>query len=690
MKPSEITQLPPLTAEQVEIIEGVLGKLTARTWDRTSREEVEQVVRSLALEEARPTTKAPVLQVTRLRFTGQKHLDGQAPQPFEYNQAFASGVNVICVPDNDVGKSSILKTIKFALTCDDDYDNDVKSWISDIWLTFRLNQQLFTVVHALRDGHRAALVAQEEARPLQDVVEDGATLLEGDSSEEVRVKLQEFFFRRLGLEKLSWTHSDARNPLPVERSVSWRTYFQALYIPDNADEYLLVDDKHATGNQGGLILSALLGLSLTRPLNRLGVEMSLARKELAAAQQAGEASVTAAQAEMAELTDRIAEVRRALNKLSDTQAQRRKALLDPKAGTRLPQALAQQAAEQRLIHELEEERQAIGRGLRAQRARLKRLKEAIALRMHFTGLEVELCPSCDHGVDADAIAREQETHTCRLCGKPAQQADGDEVEEFRQEAVLITQNIREYEQGRRELAQRLEERQQVSAQLTAEVTLLQQVASQALDDVLPTPEEQAQTEAFYLQLGQLTAAFNDAKRRANPPKDREEVLDRAAFTRGRVREYLQAEAETRNQSLLSQLSQLTQEAARTIGAESFSDVTCSALGTVALKKHGEPVKFTTIRNQGERLRIKLAFFLAMMRLGRQMGAGRHPGFLIIDQPGSGEMVAEDFLALAGIFHELDQSNGGELQIITATARPEFSVATAPEKVYGPSASGHAF
>lgn len=690
MKPSDPSQVPPLTADQVELIEGVLGKLTARTRERTSREEIEQVVRALVIDETRPAVQAPVLQVARLRFSGQKLLNGQPPEPFTYDQTFASGVNVICVPDNDVGKSTILKTIKFALTCDDDYDNDVKSWISDIWLTFRLNQQLFTVMHTLQDGHRAALVAQEEGRPFQVVIDEGVTLFEGEGSEEVREALQQFFFRRLGLEKLSWAHSDARTPAPVERSISWRTYFQALYIPDNADEYLLVDDKHATGNQGGLILSALLGLSFTRPLNRLGVEMSLARKELTVAQQTGAASVTAAQAEMAELSDQMTEVRRALKALSDIQAQRRMALLDPAAGTRLPQVLAQQAAEQRLIHDLEEERQSIGRDLRAQRARLKRLDEAIALRLHFTGLEVELCPSCDHDVDAEAIARERETHTCRLCGKPAQQVDSDEIEEFRREADLITQNIRDYEQGRRELATRLDDRRQAEARLTAEVKRLQQVASQSLDDVLPTPDEQAQAEEFYIQLGQLTAAFNDAKRRSDPPKDREVALDRAAFTRGRVREYLQAEAETRNQSLLTQLSQLTQDAARTIGAESFSDVSCSALGTVSLKKHGEPVKFTTIRNQGERLRIKLAFFLAMMRLGRQTNAGRHPGFLIIDQPGSGEMVAEDFLALAGIFQALDQSSGGELQIITATARPEFAAATAPEKVYGPTAGGRAF
>src|SRR5947208_9776695 len=59
--------------------------------------------------------------------------------------------------------------------------------------------------------------------------------------------------------------------------------------------------------------------------------------------------------------------------------------------------------------------------------------------------------------------------------------------------------------------------------------------------------------------------------------------------------------------------------------------------------------------RSERLRVKLAFFLAMMQLGREAGGGRHPGFLIIDQPGSNEMVPNDFSALAQVFRQVDRS-----------------------------------
>jgi hypothetical protein len=88
--------------------------------------------------------------------------------------------------------------------------------------------------------------------------------------------------------------------------------------------------------------------------------------------------------------------------------------------------------------------------------------------------------------------------------------------------------------------------------------------------------------------------------------------------------------------------------------------------------------------------VKLAFFLAMMRLGRVKGAGRHPGFLMIDQPGSDEIVDADFAALARVLREIDQAFSAELQIICFTARPQFGAATAQEKVYGAQAGRYVF
>jgi hypothetical protein len=56
--------------------------------------------------------------------------------PVAYDQAFAPGVIVLLVEDNLVGKSSVFKTIKFALTGDDTTTMATsRSWIRGVVCT---------------------------------------------------------------------------------------------------------------------------------------------------------------------------------------------------------------------------------------------------------------------------------------------------------------------------------------------------------------------------------------------------------------------------------------------------------------------------------------------------------------------------------------------------------------------------
>jgi hypothetical protein len=197
-----------LTADA--IIDAVCGGFSARNRERISRDDVARVVAEieLNLKEERPPRKSPTLRVRRLRFVGEKRLRDRSPEPFAYNQAFAPGVNVICIPDNEVGKSSILKTIKYALTGDNgDYDADVRSWITDVWLTFALDRQEFTVLLSTRGpGPRALLVPGEECRSIETVADETSlVIVDVCGAEAIKAELQRFFFQRLGLGRLSWT-----------------------------------------------------------------------------------------------------------------------------------------------------------------------------------------------------------------------------------------------------------------------------------------------------------------------------------------------------------------------------------------------------------------------------------------------------------------------------------------------------
>jgi hypothetical protein len=158
----------------------------------------------------------------------------------------------------------------------------------------------------------------------------------------------------------------------------------------------------------------------------------------------------------------------------------------------------------------------------------------------------------------------------------------------------------------------------------------------------------------------------------------------------KVRDILKKEAEQLNETVLQSLSTRTQSLAQIIGVESITGISCSSLGTIQLHKHGNLIKFSGIQNSGEKFRVKLAFFLAMMQLGREPGFGKHPGFLMIDQLGSHEMVEEDCFAFAKVLQQLDKELQKEVQLICFTTRAEFKQATDEAKVYGPQAGKFAF
>lgn len=608
---------------------------------------------------------------------------------------FAPGVNVLCIPDNEVGKSSILKTIKYALTGDNgDYDADVRSWITDVWLAFALDRQEFTVLLSTRGvGPRALLVPGEDFRPIETVAEETTlAITDVSGAEPIRAELQRFFFQRLGLGRLSWTQQDATAPGGVaERSTSWLTYFQALQIPDGGDRYLLCDAQHAIGNQDGLIFSAFLGLNLVEPLNQLHLEAARARKEVKLEERLTAEQMRQAKEDVGRLDAELQVVRGRLREIVASQATRRQAVEGGEPAQRLvaAQAFLVEKASERA--RLEAERDELSRTLQRRRARERQLREVVALQLHFTGLEVSLCPNCDAAVDPAAVEREQNTHTCRLCGKPAHGADPQEIAALNAEADDLKREVDDMARGRDAITARLGVLRREIEALTVEVAALSEAAQQGISFALPTAEEEAERNSLHERVGGLKAELSMARRKAEPPPATEDNdLELRVRVVEKVRDVLRDEAARRNRTLLERLSALTQDIARTIGAESISDITCSPLGKVELRKHGERVSFMGIQNEGERLRIKLAFFLAMMRLGREPGLGRHPGFLLVDQPGSGEMVPEDFAALAEIYCRVDAELADQVQIICCTARREFEASTAAEKVYGPLNPPYAF
>jgi hypothetical protein len=671
------------------VVRSVRSRMQKRMQDTVSDATIEDVVKVLDPELAAPAGKTPQLRIDRLRFVGTKTLLGVAtPSPFTYDQTFQTGVNVLVIEDNDVGKSTILKTMRFALTGDDgQYDPDVRTWIRSVWPTFTVGAAAYTVVIRRNDGHvDGALLFGTDQPDFDAAVSSGRTVFVARSAERLRAKLQAFFFEKLGLVELGWVQQTDGDGGYSESRTTWATYSQPLIIPDTGYDYLLCDPDHAYGNQEGLIFSAYLGLHFAEALNRLSIELSKAKRT----GKLSEDQVADAQKTIDELKKDLTKQQTALKTLDDALVNRQKVLEGPDISARL-------ASLRREIDELsaqrrkaDEARDGRNKELVRLRGRLARVQEAISLRLSLSGLEVSMCPNCENDIDSALVKRESETHTCRLCGKLARTADQDAIGMLTSELEALNGNIARLVAERDQLAADLRKVGESIAEREKQSTAAEQQIRTNFKQVLPSEQERSQRDRIVEEIGRLKAAASSADGRLKHQQEQDKTTATRQYVMDKVRDYLKDEAEKLNAAVLAELATLTQKMTRRIGAESISDMVCSPLGVVHLKKHGVRVGFSGIRNPGERVRVKLSFFLALALLGQQPLGARHPGILLIDQPGTAEMVPEDFKELAKILRGLDTDFGEHLQLICFTARSEFREATDPKKLFGPQAGKYAF
>jgi hypothetical protein len=186
-----------LTVEQ--IVEMVYKGMSAKNRERIPREIVEEITRSLNLTDKVEARTAVHLRIKRLKFTGVKHLAlSEEPEPFTYDQTFLPGVNVLLIPDNGVGKSSVMKTIKYALTGDySDYETSVRSWIQRIWLQFYLDETLFTIHIARQDTGDVGYIVFGEGEKDYEEVALTEVIHRMDGAADITDKLQLFFLQHL-------------------------------------------------------------------------------------------------------------------------------------------------------------------------------------------------------------------------------------------------------------------------------------------------------------------------------------------------------------------------------------------------------------------------------------------------------------------------------------------------------------
>jgi hypothetical protein len=142
-----------------------------------------------------------------------------------------------------------------------------------------------------------------------------------------------------------------------------------------------------------------------------------------------------------------------------------------------------------------------------------------------------------------------------------------------------------------------------------------------------------------------------------------------------------AEAERRRalaaKNLLDELGTEIVYVAQRFGFSQLEDAGPKLNATLRLRVAGKDSNFGR-RSPGEKLRLKLATVIALLRVAGRLGIGRHPGLLLVDSPGGEEMVELD---IGNVLKELDDlcKEIPQLQVVCATARAGDVRALLPEQ-----------
>ena len=117
--------------------------------------------------------------------------------------------------------------------------------------------------------------------------------------------------------------------------------------------------------------------------------------------------------------------------------------------------------------------------------------------------------------------------------------------------------------------------------------------------------------------------------------------------------------------LMDKLNQEILRLANEFGALGLESIELGSDAKMAVRKGNQKSAFSRL-TPGERLRLRIATAIALLRVGQNLGVGRHPGLLIIDSPGSEETSENDLAKLLTELRRVANETQG-LQIFIASA-----------------------
>lgn len=620
-------------------------------------ESVKQVLNDFDLDLTPRSRRHRSLRLDRLRIRGTKAGDFESG-PFDESFTFGFGVTVIAA-DNLRGKTSILEIITLMLRGERrNLQADVLSWLEEISLDVHINEQPLGFRVSLADSEiTSGCVLSGKTTDLLDsddvAAASTAELLRADSSEEWAERIGAFMMTQLDLERIQ-VFNRARNDDEAGsiKAHGWPAYFSVLYPPSGADTVLL------GSTAGDQLPVRLMQIFLDMPEASRSMRVTALAKRLESEHQA----------ERRRDRDTTAVLQKQLQAALERRklAYDRLAKLDQEEPAESLEVLTQLASV--AGEALGTARQAFGdasqafidaqSGRVADEKALNTLREAKAASDLFHGLNPKSCPRCEAPIGDERRVREQHDHHCAVCDTTLEVGDDDYAERESQAVDALA-------------ATRAAERALAAAKSQAQLDLSSSQAELDSIQARIVRAESAHQLSDRIEAEHELAAAIAVVEALEGMETEEPALPTAVVILNAASELLRGEIAQVSADLYAELSEGTRDLALSFGIAELEAIRIKANGTMDVTKGGGAKSSFSSQSPGERLRLRYALVVALLRTARHRDIAGHPGLLLLDSL-KAEEVQDDHAQtlLRGLVASAAEEPG--LQILVTTADKELA------------------
>lgn len=600
--------------------------------------EAEFALRKRGIMADRPLRPARRLIVRRIAFKGEKRGIAQGPIDFDWSN-LSSGVWAVTSERNFRGKSSVLEILLWALRgTPKNLQDDVRRWLSLVCVEFDVDNQHYVVEFAVEDGvPRGSLIRRRVSGEIDE-------LDRFISDEGFEAAMSCFMMNMLDLDPITAMQGKEGERQVVEHG--WAALSGGLYF--GGDHKQLLGDVQMAG-----LPARMLQMYIGMPWATTVMQASTAKRELEQETEKASKSAAAAAKDAKIARERIEEELQAAKRLLDGFAEETGSAveLERLAGEVARLSPIALDLEQRHAHAEAEATELERLATKDERA-MHDLRENIVATRFFNGLQPVCCPRCETRVSSDRLKRESADLSCSLCAEDISieemegMSDGlSEIEERFAAAKAAADRARSY-------ATAIKKESRVTS---IKLEIARQTLSRAATSA--TFEERRKAE---LNVARLMGALQERQTPAAPVI----VTPDMALVSAAHAEADKAYKASRG-DILDRLNREILALGQRLGVQMLEEVKLNTNASLLLTKGGEPTSFSKV-TAGERLRLRLATAVALLRVGQERGLGRHPGLLIVDSPAAEEVSIEDLTAVLSELQTISRETVG-LQVIIGSA-----------------------